>query len=137
MLLEGIGSGEKSVRRIIKLDSNLIILVKHLAEIGYDSNSLFMAAYDWRMSPALMQTRDAYFTKLLSMIQVARSTNQNRRVVLIAHSYATQVVLYFLKWVESPLGGRMKSGWIDDNIVTFSTIYKKNWNIADEFTINT
>lgn len=77
---------------------------------------MFMAAYDWRLSPYLMQKRDFFFTKLKAMIEVARITNDNRKVVLISHSYASQLMLYFMKWVESPQGGNMGPEWIDQNV---------------------
>lgn len=97
-------------------------IIENLADIGYDSNNLFMAPYDWRLTPSLMQVRDRYFTRLKYMIEMARAANGDRKVVVVAHSYATQVMVYFMKWVESPHGGHAGPHWVDANIEAFVNI---------------
>lgn len=97
-------------------------LVENLADIGYDSNNMFMAAYDWRLAPSLLETRDHYFTKLKHTIEMAREASGGRKVVLVTHSYATQVIYYFLKWVESDRGGAMGANWVEENIEALANI---------------
>lgn len=97
-------------------------IIENLADIGYDSNSLSMSAYDWRLAPALLETRDRYFTKLKFAIEMAKASNSDRKVVLVAHSYSTQVIYYFLKWVESEHGGKAGPKWVDDNVEAFINI---------------
>ncbi|RLN87065.1 hypothetical protein BBJ28_00022028 [Nothophytophthora sp. Chile5] len=97
-------------------------MVENLAEIGYDSNNLFMAAYDWRLMPHLLEERDGYFTKLKHTIEMARESSDGRKVMLVTHSYATQVFLYFLKWVESDQGGRGGDQWVEKNVDAFVNI---------------
>lgn len=97
-------------------------VIENLADIGYDSNSLSMVAYDWRLAPALLETRDRYFTKLKFAVETAKASNSGRKVVLVTHSYATQVIYYFLKWVESEQGGQAGSTWVDDHVEAFINI---------------
>jgi hypothetical protein len=70
-------------------------------DIGYDSNNLFMAAYDWRLSFKGLQQRDQYFTKLKHMVELAYDTNNHRKVVILTHSMGSNVLLYFLNWVQA------------------------------------
>lgn len=97
-------------------------MIENFADIGYDSNSMFMAAYDWRMAPSLLEVRDQYFTKLKFIIEMAKATNSGRKVVLVSHSYATQVIYYFMKWVESEQGGNAGANWVDNNVEAFVNI---------------
>lgn len=34
-----------------------------LADVGYDSNNIATAAFDWRLAVPLMEQRDAWFTR--------------------------------------------------------------------------
>lgn len=97
-------------------------VIENLADIGYDSNSMFMAAYDWRLAPSLCEKRDKYFTKLKYTIEMAKASNSDRKVVLVTHSYATQVIYYFLKWVESEHGGKAGPEWVENNVEAFINI---------------
>lgn len=97
-------------------------IVENLADIGYDSNNMFMAAYDWRLAPSLLEERDRYFTKLKHTIEMAREVSGGRKVALVTHSYATQVIYFFLNWVESPRGGNMGSDWVENNVEAFVNI---------------
>ena len=38
-------------------------VIESLGEVGYDSNMLHAAPYDWRLSPTALQERDGYFTR--------------------------------------------------------------------------
>ena len=39
-------------------------LIMELSHVGYDDDSMHMAAYDWRLSPQQLEERDHYFTRL-------------------------------------------------------------------------
>lgn len=94
-------------------------IIENLADIGYDSNNMFMAAYDWRLTPRLLEKRDRYFTKLKYQIEMAKVSNGNRKVVVLAHSYAAQVWFYFMKWVESKHGANAGDQWVHDHIEAY------------------
>ncbi|EJF65205.1 phospholipid:diacylglycerol acyltransferase [Dichomitus squalens LYAD-421 SS1] len=93
-------------------------IVENLAVVGYDTNNLHLAPYDWRLSFYNLEERDGYFSKLRATIEgfVAR---ENRKVVLSAHSMGST---YFLKWVESPLHGKGGPDWVENHIEAFITI---------------
>ncbi|KAH8699401.1 Lecithin:cholesterol/phospholipid:diacylglycerol acyltransferase [Phaeosphaeriaceae sp. PMI808] len=75
-------------------------ILENLATIGYDPGNAFTAAYDWRMSYMNYEIRDQYFTRLKSHIEVAVRLSNNK-VVLLSHSMGSQVLYYFLRWVEA------------------------------------
>nr|ODN93004.1 phospholipid:diacylglycerol acyltransferase [Cryptococcus depauperatus CBS 7855] len=86
-------------------------IVENLATIGYDTNSMDMAAYDWRLAYYNLEIRDAYFTRLKSKIEMLHWHNKHK-VVLCSHS---------LKWVESDpavngFGGGGGPTWVEDHI---------------------
>lgn len=82
-------------------------MIESLGAVGYDSNNMFMAAYDWRLSFRDSQRRDFYLTKLKTTIELARLSNRGRKVVLLAHSMGSTKLLYFLQcsfpFSDSPL----------------------------------
>jgi hypothetical protein len=39
-------------------------IIESLASIGYDNNNVYSMPYDWRLSPAMLEERDGYFTRL-------------------------------------------------------------------------
>ncbi|KAI1794246.1 phospholipid:diacylglycerol acyltransferase [Ganoderma leucocontextum] len=93
-------------------------IVENLAVVGYDTNNLHLAPYDWRLSFFNLEERDGYFSRLRTTIEgfVAR---ENRKVVLTAHSMGSS---YFLKWVESPLHGKGGPDWVENHIEALVTI---------------
>ncbi|KAI9594975.1 Lecithin:cholesterol acyltransferase-domain-containing protein [Syncephalis fuscata] len=93
-------------------------IIENLAAIGYDNNNMHLAAYDWRLSFANLEKRDQYFSKLKGTIELACKLD-NQKVVLVAHSMGANVLMYFLKWVESPLGGNGGATWVNDHVHTF------------------
>ncbi|ELR23917.1 Lecithin:cholesterol acyltransferase [Acanthamoeba castellanii str. Neff] len=103
-------------------------LIQNFADIGYDSNNLFMAAYDWRLSFKGLQQRDQYFTKLKHMVELAYDTNNHRKVVILTHSMGSNVLLYFLNWVQADPatnggdGGGESSEWVDKYIESWVNI---------------
>ena len=42
--------------------------------------------------------------------------------MLIAHSYGSNVVVYFMRWVESKSGGGGGPQWVDAHITSFVNI---------------
>ncbi|WWC89112.1 uncharacterized protein L201_004030 [Kwoniella dendrophila CBS 6074] len=92
-------------------------IVENLATLGYDTNSMDMAAYDWRLAYYNLETRDAYFTRLKYKIETMRKHN-GQKVVLCSHS---------LKWVESDpkengFGGGGGVAWVEENIESWVNV---------------
>ncbi|WVF71237.1 hypothetical protein IAT40_006037 [Kwoniella sp. CBS 6097] len=92
-------------------------IVENLATIGYDTNSMDMAAYDWRLAYYNLETRDAYFTRLKTKIETMRRHN-GHKVVLCSHS---------LKWVESDpiengFGGGGGAAWVEENVESWINV---------------
>jgi phospholipid:diacylglycerol acyltransferase len=79
-------------------------MIESLADIGYDSNMLYSASYDWRLSLHKLEERDGYFTKLQSNMELSLRVHGQKAAVL-SHSFGDTVFRYFLSWVSSPLGG--------------------------------
>jgi len=96
-------------------------VIENLAEIGYDESNMWMASYDWRLPYKYLETRDHYFSRLKIIIEMMKKTNQHK-VVIITHSMGALVFQYFMKWVESNLGGNGGENWIADNIDSFLNI---------------
>ena len=44
-------------------------IVENLAVINYDTNNLYMAPYDWRLSFYNLEVRDGYFSRLKTTIE--------------------------------------------------------------------
>ena len=103
-------------------------IIENLAQVGYDSNTLYMAAYDWRMDLVEQERRDKYYTKLKALIEtVKRSTG--RKVALVAHSHGSLVIHHFMKWVEADsqrvqdgFGGDGGRDWVDKHIKTIVNV---------------
>ncbi|KAJ2745660.1 phospholipid:diacylglycerol acyltransferase [Coemansia sp. BCRC 34301] len=89
--------------------------IENLAVLGYDSNDMALAAYDWRLSYHDLERRDQYFSTLKSQIEVAL-TATGKKTVLVTHSMGSQVTQYFMKWVESKNGGNGGSSWVNEHI---------------------
>lgn len=49
-------------------------------------------------------------------------TDYSTQVVLIAHSYGSNVMVYFMKWVEAKGGGNGGSKWCDQHIHAFVNV---------------
>ncbi|KAK7691663.1 hypothetical protein QCA50_005062 [Cerrena zonata] len=96
-------------------------IVENLAVVNYDTNNLHLAPYDWRLSYYNLEERDGYFSKLKTTIEGFKK-REGRRVVICAHSMGSSVMLYFFKWVESPLHGRGGPNWVEENVEALVTI---------------
>jgi len=44
-------------------------IIENLAVVNYDTNNLYLAPYDWRLSCWNLEERDGYFSKLQSTIE--------------------------------------------------------------------
>ncbi|GAA98429.1 uncharacterized protein L969DRAFT_17065 [Mixia osmundae IAM 14324] len=96
-------------------------IIENLSVLGYDHNDMHMAAFDWRLSYGNLQVRD----KLFSRMKMAIEHNKlmlDKKTVLIGHSMGSQVVLYFLKWVEAEGYGNGGDKWVEDHIAAFVNV---------------
>ncbi|PPQ89734.1 hypothetical protein CVT25_014135 [Psilocybe cyanescens] len=82
-------------------------IVENLAVINYDTNNLFLAPYDWRLSYYNLEERDGYFSKLKTTIESLNS-----------------------KWVESPLHGNGGSDWVEKHIEGYVAIAPTHLGVA-------
>ncbi|KAF7535322.1 hypothetical protein G7Z17_g13218 [Cylindrodendrum hubeiense] len=96
-------------------------IFENLASIGYDPTNSYTAAYDWRLSYANLEVRDQYFSRLKSYIETGVSTG-GKKAVLASHSMGSQVLYYFLQWVESERGGRGGQDWVELHIDSWINI---------------
>ena len=99
-------------------------VIESLGEVGYDTNMLQAAPYDWRLSPVGLEQRDGYFTRLKTTIETMVHLHKTP-VALLAHSYGDQLVRYFLNWVEAPVsegGAGGGKGWTDRHVAAYVDI---------------
>lgn len=75
-------------------------ILQNLAVIGYGPNNMISAAYDWRLAYLDLEKRDGYFSKLKALIETNYRLN-GEKTYLIGHSMGSQLILYFMKWVEA------------------------------------
>uniref|UniRef100_A0A060TAX1 ARAD1D23518p n=1 Tax=Blastobotrys adeninivorans TaxID=409370 RepID=A0A060TAX1_BLAAD len=96
-------------------------ILENLAAMGYDSNNMLVASYDWRLSYPDLERRDNYFSRLKNSIEHSvHSTGE--KVALVGHSMGTQVIFYFLKWVEAKGYGDGGDQWVNDHIASLVDI---------------
>jgi phospholipid:diacylglycerol acyltransferase len=96
-------------------------IIENLAEIGYDHNNLVMAPYDWRLDFERMESRDHYFSRLKSQIELLTKT-RGEKVVALSHSLGGLVWFHFMKWVESDVGGKGGAGWVEKHVHATASI---------------
>ncbi|KAF8829409.1 hypothetical protein HHX47_DHR3000650 [Lentinula edodes] len=85
-------------------------IVENLAVVNYDTNNLYLAPYDWRLSYWNLEERDGYFSKLKTTIEGFK--------------------LYFLKWVESPEHGGGGPDWVENHIEAYISIAGTHMGVA-------
>jgi phospholipid:diacylglycerol acyltransferase len=92
-------------------------IVENLAVVGYDTNNLYLAPYDWRLSYSNLEERDGYFSRLKTNIEslkyapislvsscvinfsfLQKRKRQKKKVVLAAHSMGATVYLPFVSY---------------------------------------
>ena len=92
-------------------------LIHNLADVGYDEDSMHLAAYDWRLPFTELELRDRYFTKLRRTIELLKDANDQQKVIVIGHSMGATVWVHFMQWVsQSQFGG---SDWVAQHVATF------------------
>ncbi|KAF3439652.1 hypothetical protein FNV43_RR17930 [Rhamnella rubrinervis] len=94
------------------------VLIANLARIGYEEKTMYMAAYDWRLSFQNTEVRDQSLSRIKSNIELMVATNGGKKVVVIPHSMGALYFLHFMKWVEAPtpMGGGGGSDWCSKHI---------------------
>ncbi|KAI3847144.1 hypothetical protein MKW92_009468 [Papaver armeniacum] len=94
------------------------VLIANLARIGYEEKTMYMAAYDWRISFQNTEVRDQTLSRIKSNIEVMVATNGGKKVVVIPHSMGVLYFLHFMKWVEAPapMGGGGGPDWCAKHI---------------------
>ncbi|KAI9850625.1 MAG: hypothetical protein M1838_005339 [Thelocarpon superellum] len=96
-------------------------ILENLASIGYDPTNSFTAAYDWRLAYLNLEVRDQYFTRLKVYVETAVRIS-GKKSVLVSHSMGSQVLFYFLKWVESPEHGGGGPNWVEEHVDSWINI---------------
>lgn len=98
-------------------------ILENLASIGYDTNSLHLAGYDWRLSMHNLEERDRFFSRLKRHIE-GNKQDTGLKTVLVSHSMGSTVMLYFFKWVEAsgPTFGNGGPNWVEDHIESLVSI---------------
>ncbi|KAJ4957836.1 hypothetical protein NE237_024947 [Protea cynaroides] len=93
------------------------VLIANLARIGYEEKTMYMAAYDWRLSFQNTEVRDQTLSRIKSNIELMVNIN-GKKVVVVPHSMGVLYFLHFMKWVESPapMGGGGGSDWCAKHI---------------------
>ncbi|KAI9639305.1 putative phospholipid:diacylglycerol acyltransferase [Dioszegia hungarica] len=109
-------------------------IVENLAVLGYDTNSMDMAAYDWRLSYYNVEIRDAYFSRLKSKIELLRRTNK-QKVVICSHSMGGTMVLYLYANPDvDGFGGGAGPEWVDEHIESWINIAGSILGVAKAMT---
>lgn len=98
-------------------------ILQNLAVIGYGPENMISAGYDWRLAYLDLEKRDGYFTKLKLQIESAKRLT-GEKSYLVGHSMGSQVIVYFLKWVEAKgeFYGNGGPNWCNDHIAGFINI---------------
>ncbi|KAK9460045.1 Lecithin:cholesterol acyltransferase-domain-containing protein [Lipomyces oligophaga] len=98
-------------------------ILENLAALSYDPNMMYSAAYDWRLSFFDLERRDGYFSKLKLLIELNKK-KYGHKTVLTSHSMGSQVMFFFVKWVEAegPLYGNGGKNWVNDYVEAFVDI---------------
>lgn len=98
-------------------------IIENLAAIDYDTNDLWLASYDWRLSYPNLETRDHFFTRMkLRFEQNLLLTG--KKTVLVSHSMGSSVALHFFKWVEAsgPTFGNGGPDWVENHVESLVSI---------------
>ncbi|XVE88653.1 hypothetical protein DITRI_Ditri19aG0086700 [Diplodiscus trichospermus] len=94
------------------------VLIANLARIGYEEKTMYMAAYDWRLSFQNTEVRDQTMSHIKNNIELMVASNGGKKAVVIPHSMGVLFFLYFMKWVEAPapMGGGGGPDWCSKHI---------------------
>jgi len=94
-------------------------VIKVLRAAGYseEDGSLEGAAYDWRLAPGVLQSRDNFFARLKQQIErMSRRSRAGKGVVILGHSMGNKVVQYFLSYIMESPGGQT---WLDSHVYSW------------------
>jgi hypothetical protein len=64
--------------------------------------------YDWRLPITVMESRDGYFTRVKTQVELQHRLSRGIKPVMVSHSYGVVVSMAFFKWVE-----KVEPGWVD------------------------
>eukprot|EP01105_Mastigella_eilhardi_P015273 TRINITY_DN347_c0_g3_i10.p1 TRINITY_DN347_c0_g3~~TRINITY_DN347_c0_g3_i10.p1 ORF type:complete len:437 (+),score=95.63 TRINITY_DN347_c0_g3_i10:795-2105(+) len=90
-------------------------VIEHMAQVGYDTNNMYMFGYDWRLGFPDIERRDSGFSKLKFSVEVLHHAT-GQKVVIAAHSMGGPLLLHFFNWAESSLGGNGGDSWVNDHV---------------------
>lgn len=100
-------------------------LIHMLASNNYvPDKNMYAHPYDWRIPPLILQERDRSFSRLRHKIELIVKEQMEDHyfietgVTLVALSLGNLYVQYFFKFLETELGKRGSSRWIDKHIHT-------------------
>lgn len=95
-------------------------ILQNLAVIGYSPDDMHTAAYDWRLTFIDLEKRDRYFSKVKTQIELTKKFT-GKKSILVGHSMGSQVIFYFMKWVEAygEYYGNGGPNWVNDHIEAF------------------
>lgn len=98
-------------------------ILQNLAAIGYGPDNMITAAYDWRLAYLDLEKRDGYFSKLKLQLELNKRLT-GEKLYLIGHSMGSQVIMYFMKWVEAEgeYFGNGGPNWCNDYLGGFIDI---------------
>ncbi|MES1910659.1 MAG: hypothetical protein MHM6MM_003215 [Cercozoa sp. M6MM] len=93
-------------------------------KLGYDTNDLVAAPYDFRLPFSLLERRDGYFSRLKETLARLRrrwlaQNGRNARYPgawMIAHSQGNLVLDYFFEWLRRDIGVSHFQAWVDDHV---------------------
>jgi phospholipid:diacylglycerol acyltransferase len=60
-------------------------VIENLAGIGYDTNNMHFASFDWRLSYSNIERRDKYFSHLKNVIEQSKM-DSGLKSVIVTHS---------------------------------------------------
>ncbi|PHU15032.1 Phospholipid:diacylglycerol acyltransferase 1 [Capsicum chinense] len=94
------------------------VLIANLARTGYEEKTMYMAAYDWRLSFQNTEVRDHTLSQIKSNIELMVESNGGSKAVIVPHSMGAIYFLHFMKWVEAPapMGGGGGPDWCAKHI---------------------
>ena len=61
-------------------------IIENLAVVNYDTNNLYLAPYDWRLSYWNLEERDGYFSRLKSIIEEFKWGRPSRKLYRLLQS---------------------------------------------------
>lgn len=85
-------------------------IIENLSQIGYDTEDVHFAAFDWRLGMEELESRDRYFTKLKRHIE-QQILLKREKAVIVAHSLGALVFHYFMQWVSNG-----DPSWVADHV---------------------